>query len=93
MYMNTTSQLEEAMNTSILNYPGFQSLPKGIKQMLVASEAHFFDQLASHGKGHQAAAREMTDNCGFKVLLPEFAERASTLTHSGALFGTFARQF
>jgi hypothetical protein len=38
------------MHTTILNYPGFQALPKGIKQMLVASEEHFFDQPASHHK-------------------------------------------
>jgi hypothetical protein len=35
------------MNTTILNYPGFQTLPKEIKQLLVASEAHYFDQPAS----------------------------------------------
>jgi hypothetical protein len=44
---------ERPMNTTILNYPGFQTLPKGIKQMLVASEAHFFDQPASHHKEQQ----------------------------------------
>jgi len=36
------------MNTTILNYPGFQSLPKGLKQMLLVSEACFFDQTAPH---------------------------------------------
>jgi hypothetical protein len=41
---------ERPMNASILNYPGFQTLPKGVKQMLVASEAHFFDQPAPHYK-------------------------------------------
>jgi hypothetical protein len=30
------------MRTIILTYPGFQSLPKGIKQMLVTSENLFF---------------------------------------------------
>jgi hypothetical protein len=35
------------MNMTILNYPGFQSLPKGIKKMLLASEAQLFDQPAS----------------------------------------------
>jgi hypothetical protein len=35
------------MNTTILNYPGFQTLPKEIKQLLVASEAQYFDQPAS----------------------------------------------
>jgi hypothetical protein len=38
------------MNTTILSYPGFQTLPKGVRRMLVASEAHFFDQPASHHK-------------------------------------------
>jgi hypothetical protein len=36
------------MNATILNYPGFQTLPKGAKQMLVASETYFFDQPASY---------------------------------------------
>jgi hypothetical protein len=36
------------MNASILNYPGFQTLPKGIKQMLLVSEAFFFAQTAPH---------------------------------------------
>jgi hypothetical protein len=36
------------MNTTILNYPGFHTLPKGVKQMLLLSEAHFFEQPAPH---------------------------------------------
>jgi hypothetical protein len=36
------------MDTTILNDPGFQTLPKGVKRMLVASEAYFFDQPAPH---------------------------------------------
>ena len=36
------------MNTTILNYPGFQTLPKGVKKMLAVSEAYFFDEPASH---------------------------------------------
>ncbi len=36
------------MNTTILNYPGFQTLPKGVKKMLLVSEAYFFDEPASH---------------------------------------------
>jgi len=35
------------MKTIILTYPGFQSLPKGLKQMLVASEAFFFGEVRS----------------------------------------------
>jgi len=30
------------MNSTILNYPGFQDLPKSIRQMLVMSEEYFF---------------------------------------------------
>jgi hypothetical protein len=32
------------MRTIILTYPGYQSLPRGIKQMLVASENFYFDE-------------------------------------------------
>jgi hypothetical protein len=32
------------MKSIVLTYPGFQSLPRGIKKMLVASETHFFRQ-------------------------------------------------
>ena len=35
---------EEKMRTIILTYPGYQSLPRGIKQMLVASENFYFDE-------------------------------------------------
>jgi hypothetical protein len=34
---------ERPMNTTILSYPGFQALPKGVKQMLLASETYFFE--------------------------------------------------
>lgn len=30
------------MNSFIYSYPGFQTLPRGIKQMLVTSEDNFF---------------------------------------------------
>jgi hypothetical protein len=45
------------MDTTILNYPGFQTLPKGVRRMLIVSEEFFFDQPASHrqdesGCGH-----------------------------------------
>jgi hypothetical protein len=39
------------MDTTILNYSGFQSLPKGVRRMLVASETFFFEQSQAH---HQA---------------------------------------
>ena len=35
------------MRTIILTYPGYQSLPQGIKQMLVASENFYFDEIGA----------------------------------------------
>jgi hypothetical protein len=35
------------MRTIILTYPGFRSLPKGVKQMLVTSENLFFGNARS----------------------------------------------
>jgi hypothetical protein len=35
------------MRTIILTYPGYQSLPRGIKQMLVASENFYFAEFKS----------------------------------------------
>jgi hypothetical protein len=32
----------------MVTYPGFQALPKGLKQMLLASESFFFDQTKLH---------------------------------------------
>lgn len=59
--MNTRLQKEDEqqpMNTTIFNYPGFQMLPKGIKQMLLASEAYFFDQpVSSHVKQEAVAPK------------------------------------
>jgi len=57
------------MNTTILNYPGFQALPKGTKQMLLVSEAHFFDQSASHHREQIGTDQEMRTSRGFKVFL------------------------
>jgi hypothetical protein len=48
-----TARDEQTMTTTILNYPGFQALPKGVKQMLLASESYFFD----HGTPRCAAQK------------------------------------
>ena len=32
------------MKSIMMTYPGFQALPKGIKQLLLASESFFFDE-------------------------------------------------
>jgi hypothetical protein len=69
------------MNTTILSYPGFQTLPKGIKQMLLVSEAHFFDQPASHHQERLAAAQDMGTRRGFRVFL------TSLLFAAGAAVG------
>ena len=59
------------MNTTILNYPGFQTLPKAVKQMLLLSEEHFFEQPAPHYVEQKVAPREMRLKRG----LPEFLTR------------------
>jgi hypothetical protein len=64
--MAGTLQTEEQMNSTILNYPGFQTLPKGVKQMLLVSEAHFFDQSAPHHKEQNVVAQEMRPNQGLR---------------------------
>jgi hypothetical protein len=42
-------------NRTILSYPEFQNLPKGVKQMLLFSESYFFDQPASSAKVNRLA--------------------------------------
>jgi hypothetical protein len=78
------------MSTTILNYPGFQSLPKGIKQLLVASEAHFFDQPAPHHLEFQAATKDTAARRGFKLFDPMQADRRGALINPGALFPRLA---
>jgi hypothetical protein len=55
--MNTTLHAEQPMNTTILNYPGFQTLPKGVRQMLLVSEAYFFNEPAPHHQEQEVVAR------------------------------------
>jgi hypothetical protein len=43
--MNATLQAEQASQTT-MNYPGFQALPKGARQMLRFSEEYFFNEPA-----------------------------------------------
>ena len=59
------------MNTTILNYPGFQTLPKGVKQMLLLSEAHFFEPPAPHYVEQKGAAQEMRTKRRLEDYLPK----------------------
>ncbi len=47
MNMKETLHTDQPVNTTILNYPGFQTLPRGVRQMLLVSEAYFFNEPAS----------------------------------------------
>jgi len=67
--MNSTLQAELPMNTTILNYPGFQTLPKGVKQMLLVTEAHFFDQPVSHQQQQKWVPQPMRMNRGLRAFL------------------------
>jgi hypothetical protein len=52
--MNTTLPAEQQMNTTTLNFPNFHTLPEGLKQMLLVSEAHFCDQSAPYHQDHNS---------------------------------------
>jgi hypothetical protein len=57
------------MNTTILNYPGFHALPKGVKQMLLASESYFFEHDAPPCVARRYAARIVKGSRRVKNLL------------------------
>jgi hypothetical protein len=59
MNMNETLHAEQPINTTILNYPGFQTLPKGVRQMLLVSEAYFFNEPAPDYRQQEVAARRV----------------------------------
>ena len=60
MNMNETLHAEQPINTTILNYPGFQTLPKGVRQMLLVSEAYFFNEPAPDYRQQEAAVRRVS---------------------------------
>lgn len=43
-----------AVNSITATYPGFQSLPKGVKQMLLVSESQFFEEARTPQDLHSA---------------------------------------
>jgi hypothetical protein len=44
---NGLKRMNAGMRTIMMTYPGFQTLPRGIKRMLVASESFFFGEAQS----------------------------------------------
>ena len=77
MNMNATLHAEQPMNMTILNYPGFPALPKGVRQMLLVSEAYFFNEPASHHPKQQVVAKRVNrvpeDFVGIPMLPASFA--------------------
>jgi len=77
MSMNTTLHAEQPMNTTILNYPGFQDLPRGVRRMLLVSEAYFFNEPAPDHHEPKVVAkradRSATDLMGIPLLPAGFA--------------------
>ena len=56
------------MRTIVLTYPGYQSLPKGIKQLLVATENFYFDEsgsAAGNRKAKDAKPVQFPSSAGF----------------------------
>ena len=60
------------MNTTIMNYPGFQTLPKGIKQMLLTSEEYFFEQPPPRETERKRASRAIRTGRDLAILWGTF---------------------
>jgi hypothetical protein len=65
------------MNTSILNYPEFHSLPKGVRQMLLLSETHFFNQPPSHAAARKDPARQSSRPRALTLFLTHLSTNAT----------------
>ena len=50
------------LNSITATYPGFQSLPKGVKQMLLVSESVFFDEARATLKANQTGQHGQLSN-------------------------------
>jgi hypothetical protein len=51
----------ETMRTIILTYPGFQSLPRGVKQLLLATENFYFEEPRPAATRMDAARSKRTE--------------------------------
>jgi hypothetical protein len=58
------------LNSITATYPGFQSLPKGVKQMLLVSESVFFDEARSTLKANQTAQQNHAQDDIMHVISP-----------------------
>lgn len=45
------------MKSIMITYPNFRALPKGVKQMLLASESFFFEEMSAAPKRATAIAQ------------------------------------
>ena len=50
MMPSNRMQTHQTMKLIMTTYPGFQALPKGVKQMLLVSESFFFDEVQRPAK-------------------------------------------
>jgi hypothetical protein len=48
------------MNRTMLNYPGFQTLPRGAKRLLLVSAAYSSEPPSARHQGQKGAAQEMS---------------------------------
>jgi hypothetical protein len=72
-------QTHQAMKLIMTTYPGFQELPKGVKQMLLVSESHFF------AEGRARAERPEASHVfavSFPVAIPNRPANGTDVLHA-----------
>jgi hypothetical protein len=74
------------MNTTIMNYPGFHTLPKGIKQLLLVSETHFFNEAAPQCMEQKDTAHASRTDRRFNAVPPRCAARSFGLAKALPVF-------
>ncbi len=58
------------MKSIITTYPYFQTLPRGVKRMLLASESYFFDEANASGNQSPAKVPETAPDLHTDVTIP-----------------------
>jgi hypothetical protein len=58
------------MKSIITRYPYFQTLPSGVKMMLLASESHFFDEANASGHPWREKVPETAPGLHTDVTIP-----------------------